>query len=216
MKELSKSKKFGSNSEYSRRMFDNDFLESLSKVHFYIPLLIFIPTIAYFLGTGLTSTDMGPLTVIYFLFGFITWTVTEYAMHRFVFHFHPTSTLGKKIHFIFHGVHHDFPKDRLRLVLPPVISIPLATMFYLIFRQCIPGNLFYIFFAAFLLGYLIYDMLHYAIHHVEFKGSIWKILKTHHLKHHYVDDTKGFGVSSKLWDLMLRSDFAKRKLYSHK
>ncbi len=196
-----------SNSEESSRMFKSDFFEMFSKVHYSVPLLIFVPTIMYFLYKGISSPMSLLYGVLYFMLGFFVWTVTEYVMHRFIFHFEPNSKLGKRLHFIFHGVHHDYPKDRLRLVLPPAVSIPLATMFYFLFRNIIKTDGFYSFFAAFLIGYLIYDMIHYAIHHVQFKGKLWNILKSHHLKHHYVYPEKGYGVSSPLWDKIARTEF---------
>jgi len=204
---MTKKKLYVSNSTESIRLFERDWMEALSKVHFSVPLYVFIPVISFLLYKGIVS-DIGLVDFIAWgALGFLAWTVVEYIMHRFVFHFHPTSELGKKLHFIFHGVHHDYPCDRLRLVLPPSVSIPLATGFFFLFRTFIPMPDLYAFFATFLVGYLIYDMFHYAIHHVEIKGKLWNTLKTHHLKHHYVDPDRGFGVSSPLWDLLVRSDF---------
>ena len=204
---MTKKKLYVSNSTESIRLFDRDWMEALSKVHFSVPLFVFIPVISFLLYKGV-SAGIGLVDFIAWgALGFLAWTAVEYIMHRFVFHFHPTSEIGKKLHFIFHGVHHDYPCDRLRLVLPPSVSIPLATGFFLLFRSFIPMPDLYAFFATFLVGYLIYDMFHYAIHHVEIKGKLWNTLKTHHLKHHYVDPDRGFGVSSPLWDLLVRSDF---------
>jgi len=200
-----------SNSEESSRMFKSDFLEMLSKVHYSVPLLLFVPAICYFLFQALTSSLSLLEGIVYYLLGFCVWTVTEYIMHRFIFHFEPSSKIGQRLHFIFHGVHHDYPKDRLRLVLPPVMSIPLSLSFYFLFRNLITADGFYSFFAAFLTGYLIYDMIHYAIHHVQMKGKLWNVLKTHHLKHHYVYPEKGYGVSSPLWDKIAKSEFPKDK-----
>ena len=205
-----------SNSEESSRMFKSDFLEMFSKVHYSVPLIVFVPVISYFLYMAFTSSIGLINGVLYFLLGFGIWTITEYIMHRFVFHFVPKSKIGLRLHFIFHGVHHDYPKDRLRLVLPPAVSIPLATAFYFLFKNIILGGGFYSFFAAFLTGYLIYDMIHYAIHHVQIKGKLWNVLKTHHLKHHYVYPEKGYGVSSPLWDKIARSEFPTEKKVTSK
>jgi len=180
-------KNYVSNSEESTRLFQSSFMEALSKVHFTVPLFIYIPANTFLFYIGIK--------------------IVEYVLHRFVFHYHPSSEFGKKIHFIFHGIHHDYPRDRLRLVMPPSVSIPLATLFFLLFRTFIPAPQLYIFFGAFLTGYLIYDMFHYAIHHVEVKGKLWNVLKTHHLKHHYNDPNKGFGVSSPIWDVIVGSNF---------
>lgn len=203
-------KHYVSNSETSTRMFKSGILEAVSKVHFTVPLLVFIPVICYCIYNTYISNKLSISNiVIYFILGLLVWTVTEYVLHRFIFHFEPKTSFGKRCHFIFHGVHHDYPKDRLRLVLPPIVSIPLATMFYHIFSIILRGAEFYPFFAAFIIGYLIYDMLHYAIHHVQVKGKLWNILKTHHLKHHYVHPDKGYGVSSPIWDKLAKTEFPK-------
>jgi sterol desaturase/sphingolipid hydroxylase (fatty acid hydroxylase superfamily) len=143
------------------------------------------------------------------ILGLLAWTLTEYIMHRFVFHFEPKSAVGKRLHFLFHGVHHDYPNDAMRLVLPPSMSIPLATGFYFLFHALLPVTYMDGFFATFLAGYLVYDISHYALHHSKFNNRFWKKLKHHHMQHHYADPTKGYGVSSALWDKIFRSDFEK-------
>ncbi len=202
-------KNYISNSEESIRMFKSNLIENLSKVHFAVPLFIFVPAIFIFIyrafSAGVSLLNFG----LYFLIGLGVWTITEYVMHRFIFHYHPTSEFGKKIHFIFHGVHHDYPRDKKRLVLPPSVSIPLATAFYFLFALLLTQQLLFAFFPGFLSGYLMYDMLHYAMHHHNFKSGIMKRVKQHHMLHHYQDPEKGFGVSSSLWDIILRSGFTR-------
>ncbi len=205
---MSGKKLFVSNSTESIRLFESDWMEALSKVHFSVPLIIFLPVIGFMFYLGFSGTSMGiGAALVWIVLGFLSWTLTEYIMHRFVFHFEPKSEWGQKLHFIFHGIHHDYPCDRLRLVLPPSVSIPLATGFFFLFRSFIPAPGLFVFFGSFLIGYLIYDMFHYAIHHLEVKGKLWNILKTHHLKHHYVDPHKGYGVSSPVWDYIAQSHF---------
>jgi sterol desaturase/sphingolipid hydroxylase (fatty acid hydroxylase superfamily) len=203
-------KNYVSNSEESIRMFKSNLMESLSKVHFAVPLFIFVPGILIFIykafSAGVSVLNFG----LYFIIGLGVWTLTEYIMHRFIFHYHPTSEFGKKIHFIFHGVHHDYPRDKKRLVLPPSVSIPLATLFYFLFKSFLAPQLLFSFFPGFLLGYLIYDMLHYAMHHHNFKSGIMKKIKQHHMLHHYQDPDKGYGVSSSLWDIILRTGFSRQ------
>ena len=65
------------------------------------------------------------------------WTLTEYWLHRFVFHFEPEKGIGARLHWIIHGVHHDHPNDPLRLVMPPSVSVPaeravLRLLFWLV------------------------------------------------------------------------------------
>ncbi|HEY9048762.1 MAG TPA: sterol desaturase family protein [Ohtaekwangia sp.] len=203
-------KTFVSNSQESTRMFKSDFLEAFSKVHFTVPLYIFIPVIVYFSWRAFAVANNTILVFIAsFAAGLFFWTLTEYALHRFVFHFVPKSKWGLRLHFIFHGVHHDYPNDRLRLVMPPSVSIPLATAFYFLFLWLIPVGYVYGFFAAFITGYLIYDISHYAMHHFTFRNPIMKKIKQHHMQHHYAEPDRGYGVSSALWDKIFRSDFEK-------
>ncbi|WP_240920246.1 sterol desaturase family protein [Sphingobacterium chungjuense] len=194
-------KHYISNSGESVRMFENNFLNSLTKVHYAVPLIFWIPVIIFFLWRAYAQGEIGgAATALYFGYGLAFWTLAEYVLHRWVFHYEPPGKLGKRIHFIFHGVHHDYPRDRMRLVMPLSASIPMAAIIYLLFSFFF--STFYLagFFAGFLFGYLIYDECHYAIHHANFKSGFLKKIKDHHMLHHYSDPDKGFGVSSYFWD----------------
>jgi len=205
-------KNYVSNSQESARMFKSDFLEGLSKVHWTVPLYIFIPVIILSTYQALFVDAIGIITYIeLFVLGLFVWTLVEYIMHRFVFHYMPPNKpWAMRMHFIFHGVHHDYPSDAKRLVLPPSVSIPLATLFYFLFKAILPAHNIFGFFPGFILGYLFYDISHYAIHHFNFKGNIWKKIKQHHMLHHYQDPAKGYGVSSPFWDKIFGSDFSKK------
>jgi len=205
-------KLYVSNKDESVRMFKSPFLELFSKVHWSVPLFVFVPIISYLMYQAFTSESIGLLQIAaWFVAGVVVWTVAEYFLHRFLFHYEAPGKIGKRLHFIFHGVHHDYPNDSWRLVMPPALSLPLAYAFYLLFRSVVPHDGFFSFFAGFLAGYLFYDMLHYAIHHAPMKGKIWMALKTHHLKHHFKDPDAGYGVSSPLWDVVVGTQFKKGK-----
>ncbi len=186
-------------------------MDFFSRVHFSIPLLIYIPVILFLLYQSLFTYHLSIfyITTLFFC-GALVWTFVEYFMHRFVFHYEPSSELGKRLHFMSHGVHHDYPNDSLRLVMPPAISVPLAFVFYWLFSFLFADiGVLRTFFAGFMAGYLTYDMMHYATHHSNFKNPLFRMLKKHHMKHHYGDPDHGYGVSSKLWDFLFRSDFPK-------
>jgi len=203
-------KNYISNSQESVRMFKSDFLEALSKVHFFVPLIVYVPVIIYCIYKAFV-TSIGVLTFFEMLAGgLFVWTFVEYILHRFIFHYMPKPKWAQRLHFIFHGVHHDYPSDAKRLVMPPSASIPLAVGFYFLFNALLPANYVYGFFPGFIVGYLVYDISHYAIHHFNFKANFWKKIKQHHMLHHYQDPTKGYGVSSPLWDKVFRSDFIKK------
>ena len=204
-------KNFVSNKDETVRMFKSDFFEVLSKVHFTVPLYIYVPVIAYFLYRSIGMFHLSSFNIlVYILFGAFIWTITEYTLHRFIFHFPAKSEFGKKIHFIFHGVHHDYPSDTKRLVMPPSVSIPLALMFYYLFNAILGEILVAPFFVGFIIGYLVYDLGHYAIHHYNMHNKILLAIKNHHMRHHFQDPEKGFGVSSPLWDKVIGTDFPKK------
>ncbi|MCH7771582.1 MAG: sterol desaturase family protein [Bacteroidetes bacterium] len=205
------SKLFVSNKDETARMFKSDFLEAFSKIHWTVPLFIYVPVIGYLFY--LTIVDKIPALEIFGLIaaGLFIWTITEYLLHRFIFHFHTTSNFGKRITFMFHGVHHDYPNDTKRLVMPPSVSIPLATGFFFLFKVLL-GDIFLApFFIGFIAGYLFYDISHYAIHHFNMHSKFWLVIKNHHMRHHYQRPELGFGVSSPLWDLILKTGYDAKK-----
>lgn len=199
-------KNYVSNKDESARLFQSSFLELFTHVHWSVPLIFFIPVVTYFLysAAGTASMTAGPIMAL-FVGGLAVWTLTEYILHRYVFHYEPKSMIGKRLHFLLHGVHHDYPNDSLRLVMPPVVSGPLAAIFYFLFLFVIGAAALPAFFAGFLVGYLCYDMIHYATHHAPMKGTVGLLLKHHHMKHHYQTDDFNFGVSSPIWDFVFRT-----------
>ena len=205
-------KHFVSNKDESARIFKNDIFEFLSKVHWTVPLIVYIPIIGYLMYRSIEIFEVNWFeNLILFPTGLFVWSFVEYILHRFVFHYHPKAGWAKKLHWTFHGVHHDYPQDSKRLVMPPAVSIPLAILFFAIFSFIFGPALVNPFFAGFLLGYLFYDILHYAIHHFAFKAKWLHALKSHHMKHHYIEPDEGFGVSSPLWDLMFGTTFSSKK-----
>jgi sterol desaturase/sphingolipid hydroxylase (fatty acid hydroxylase superfamily) len=194
-------KNFVSNKDETIVMFKNPFLEKLSRIHWSVPLFLYVPVLLFFLYRAIFMLNLSALTIVCgYIGGVIAWTFTEYVLHRYVFHAHLPGKLGARISFVMHGVHHDYPKDSKRLVMVPTVSIPLAFIFYGLFCLLLGSALTAPVFAGFLMGYLIYDMTHYAIHHYSTKSPYWLKLKQHHSLHHYSEPDKLYGVSSKLWD----------------
>ncbi|MGQ9806384.1 MAG: sterol desaturase family protein [Chlorobiales bacterium] len=201
-------KNFVSRAKETPRMFENDFFEFFSKVHWTVPIWLYVPLVSYLVWYSLFELNISLLIVFgLFVAGVGLWTFAEYVLHQFVFHYHPKSALGKRIFWILHGVHHDYPNDPLRLVMPPIISLPLAVLFYSLFVFVIGAQSAPSLMAGFTLGYLIYDISHYAIHHFNIKGSYFGWIREHHMRHHFSDSARGFGVSSPLWDIVFRTNF---------
>ena len=200
-------KMFISNKDETARIFKSNWMEVFSKVHPAIPLIIYIPVIFYSLYKSYANGLSNYHILTLFLAGITVWTLTEYLLHRFLFHFNFKGDFGQRLHFIFHGVHHAYPKDSKRLVMPPSVSIPLAIIFYYLYAYLFGDRYAAPFFAGFIAGYLFYDMTHYAIHHFDIKSGIFLEIKKHHMKHHYMDSEKGFGVSQPVWDMIYGTNF---------
>jgi 4-hydroxysphinganine ceramide fatty acyl 2-hydroxylase len=168
-------------------------------------LILYLPVVGYMLYISLRQRRLSVLAVAaLFLLGVLLWTLLEYLIHRYVFHYEPKTRLGQRLHYIVHGVHHDYPNDARRLVMPPSISVPLAFFFYGLFLV-IFWSLTSAVFAGLVFGYVCYDMLHYATHHFGMKRGVWLWLKQYHLRHHFKDDHAGYGISSPLWDYVFRT-----------
>jgi sterol desaturase/sphingolipid hydroxylase (fatty acid hydroxylase superfamily) len=181
-------------------LFGSSIMERLSKISPITVLFIYVPISLYAAFLGITSTAGIPQTLSMALAGFLFWTLFEYLFHRLVFHFFPLGEFQERIQFLIHGVHHQFPNDKERLVMPVSVSLLVGGLMLLLFLKVF-GDIGWGFFAGFVVGYLTYDMIHYSIHNFQPPGPTWvKSIWVHHLAHHYRDTTKGFGVSSPFWD----------------
>jgi len=195
-------------SEQPIRLFESDFLEFFTHITPQVVVAIWTPVIGWLIWRAFTFAPMPggyahiPLAI---LCGVAFWSFAEYTLHRFVFHFHPKSDWGKRLVFLFHGIHHAQPQCKTRLVMPPAVSIPMAIIFYFLFSVVVEGLLAKPdwvdpMVAGFMIGYLVYDLIHYATHHYPIRGGVMKSLKRHHMKHHFKEPNLRFGVSSTVWD----------------
>lgn len=190
----------------SIRIFKNPVLESLTHVHPIIPLLLWTPFVIFliyrsYFELGYSHTEMFACAIS----GLIIWTLTEYLLHRFVFHLKPIGPLTERFVFLFHGLHHDDPNDPTRLVMPPVPAILIMSLIWLFFSLFVPAYYLPGFMAFFTVGYLCYDYIHYATHHFKMTGRVGRYLKKFHLQHHFRHEKAKYGVSSPLWDYIFRT-----------
>jgi dihydroceramide fatty acyl 2-hydroxylase len=183
----------------SPRMFESKLLDKVSRVHPSVPLFIFVPAIVIFGWAGFARMAV-PETIALIAGEYLFWTLTEYWLHRLVFHFEPEGRLGARLHWIIHGVHHDHPNDPMRLVMPPSLSIPLAAAFFGLFVLVVGTPAAFPIATGFFAGYLFYDMMHYHVHHHRPRTWAGRKLRELHMRHHFQDHTRGFGVSAPFWD----------------
>lgn len=216
-------RRYVSNEDETCRMFRGELFERLSHVHPAVPHVLYLPVITVMLALAVRAGQGAGQIVLLFLAGAGVWSLLEYVIHRFVFHppqwveeetravtaslapgqavIPALPTWRHRFYFLVHGVHHDYPNDSRRLVMPPSVSIPLAFVFYFLFQGLI-GPLTPAAFAGLVAGYLVYDTTHYLTHHSSGRTALGRYQKKRHFRHHYYDSTRNFGVSSPLWDLI--------------
>ena len=193
------------------RLFRSDFLEFFTHISPVAVLLIWLPITGFFIFRTL-SMGVGRVYVlpVGMLLGVFLWTLVEYLLHRFLFHFRAKNAWQKRVSFLFHGIHHEQPRIKTRLVMPPVVSIPLALVFFGLFWVLFIALLgiptwFSPVFAGFILGYIFYDMTHYATHHFRMKKGYFRMVRQHHMHHHFQTPEQRFGVTSPVWDIVFRT-----------
>ncbi|MEU8546216.1 sterol desaturase family protein [Streptomyces roseoverticillatus] len=176
-------------------------LDRLTRQHPSGPLVVYASFITLLLPAGLTAS--GTITGVALVFaGHAAWTLTEYWVHRALFRWE--AVLGAamaRLHWTLHGHHHDHPDDRRRLVMPLAVTIPVALILCGLSRLAF-GAHWMAFMAGYVLGYLLYEMTHYYVHHPRPRSRAGRALRRWHMLHHFADDGRRFGVSAPWWDLV--------------
>ena len=184
----------------SKRLFQNPILEKLTRTHISVPLSIFVIYALALLAWSVTNTSLSAFqTIGLFFIGVLAFTWVEYMVHRYVFHMKTYTTIRTKLQYTIHGVHHEFPKDKDRLAMPPLLSVTIATVLLLLFRL-VMGDFVFAFLPGFIVGYAAYLAIHYMVHAFAPPKNFLKILWINHGIHHYKDGDLIYGVSSPLWD----------------
>ncbi|MCO5724504.1 sterol desaturase family protein [Robiginitalea marina] len=186
------------------QIFKNPFLESLTKTNPTQNIIVYGGTIAGLLALARFRIGLEPwLLAGLFVVGLLFWTLAEYLLHRYVFHWVSEARWSQRFHFIMHGSHHQFPRDKERLLMPPVPGLLMAGIlfgiFYLAFLVFGVPRITFGFFPGFFTGYLLYSFVHRATH-VMRPPKRFRKLWMHHSLHHYRYPDRAFGVSSTFWD----------------
>jgi sterol desaturase/sphingolipid hydroxylase (fatty acid hydroxylase superfamily) len=133
--------------------------------------------------------------VLVVLCGVVSWTLVEYAFHRFLFH-------GSKSPRSFregHGRHHVAPMDRLAL---PFFVPPLVGLAFLGAASAVLGvNLGVLFTGVNAAGYVAYGSVHHLVHsgaQVPPLPSLRAVHEVHHRR-----PNRNYGVTTPLWDVIL-------------
>jgi sterol desaturase/sphingolipid hydroxylase (fatty acid hydroxylase superfamily) len=183
-------------------MFESEFIDQFSRTHWMIVPIIFVPAMLACFYLAFARDHLGvPSVLATAALGALAWTLIEYWLHRVLFHWEPPGAFGERMHFVLHGVHHKWPRDRYRLVMPTAVSISLFWVFLGLWVLLF-GRYAFAFHAGFAVGYMFYDLSHYYMHHGRPRAEWIKQLRKHHMVHHSpkLEHEKKFGVSTTLWD----------------
>ncbi len=181
-------------------LFQNPILEKLTRTHIAVPLTIFAIYSCALLVWSVVNTSLSAFqTIGLFFLGLISFTWVEYMVHRYVFHMKTYTALRAKLQYTIHGVHHEYPKDKDRLAMPPLLSVTIATILLLLFRL-VMGDFVFAFLPGFIVGYAAYLAIHYMVHAFAPPKNFLKMLWINHGTHHYKNGDLIYGVSSPLWD----------------
>lgn len=180
------------------RLFRNPWLERLTVISagaFVVLWALLLPAIAIVGGVMAPTIWAIPLAVA----GLLVWTLAEYGLHRYVFHFDPRSPLLQQAVFVIHENHHAHPNDPLRNLMPPIVSIPVGGAIWALSLWAMGAQGTWFLFG-FMLGYVAYDLVHFACHQLPMKGRLARVLKTHHMRHHHLKARGNYAITGMIWD----------------
>jgi dihydroceramide fatty acyl 2-hydroxylase len=193
----------------SPRIFESDLLDRFSRVHHLTPVIVYVPVILALVAYAATQFDASVI-VLGLAIGYVLWTLTEYLGHRYLFHsvFPLPFGLGPRFQFLIHGVHHIYPSDPLRLVMPPLLSMPIM-LIALGVSKLLFGEFYALPLAGFICGYVLYDCVHYWTHHGRPRTKFGAFVRRLHMLHHFRDAERGFGVHAFWWDYVFGTAYRK-------
>ncbi len=184
------------------QLFNNKILERLTRTSFIVPVFMFYTIALGCIIYAAWKTDVNMLELLYlFPLGLFVFSLVEYLIHRFLFHFTPANEKQARIKYSVHMVHHEYPRDKDRLAMPPLLSITVALIFFFLFWPVL-GERVWLFFPGFTSGYSTYLIIHYAIHRFRPPSNFLRYLWKHHSLHHYKSDDYAFSVSLPIWDII--------------
>ena len=169
----------------------------LAPVYFYTTLAVCL--IAITRGENISWQQKS----LFIIAGVFSWTLIEYVLHRFIFHYNAGSNFGKKLVYAAHLSHHENPRATNRLFSGLIISLPIATVYFLsawLVTSSLQSSTYL--FTGLAAGYSCYEWLHFQAHHRRPRLRVFRYLRKYHLLHHYQSPRQRYGVTSPLLDVI--------------
>lgn len=175
--------------------------------HPWMPMALYLPigVLLWMASQHYHPRSVGAASLLV-LAGVFLWSLVEYLLHRFIFHWVEVKEPIRSIASGLHMAHHRTADTKDLILAPPVVS--------LIFGSLILGLLTLLTWsfataalleAGIFLGYLAYEWVHYGAHRFKPRTPWGKYLKQYHLRHHFKDPRHSYGVTSPLWDYVFRT-----------
>lgn len=189
------------------RIFQKDWMEFFTLISFktflvYCALFESIILTFVFLYNNIFSNVLS-----YFFLGLILWLLTEYILHRFVFHFASNKKFVQRLVYIFHGNHHMQPNHPYRTLMPLIVTLPVGVLIWGVCIQMTSIGMGSAIFSGFFAGYTFYDFLHFATHNFKMKSFPFSIWKRHHLLHHYRTEEHNYSITTPWLDTLFRTKY---------
>jgi len=138
--------------------------------------------------------------------GTLVWTLMEYLLHRFLLHSRPQAPAFLSIVGKLHLGHHRNPQDECKITVPVSGSLPIASGLLGLFRLMTGSwSVAALLMTGSIAGYLYYETVHFWIHCGASRERWLRQRRANHLSHHFKDQTRCFGVTTQVWDLILGS-----------
>ena len=200
------------NNKGTKTLFNNPTLEKLSRTHIAVPISLLLLYAVALIFWSILRTEVSS-TIIFGLYitGFISFTLVEYLLHRFVYHMRTNTNIKKNIQYHMHGIHHEYPKDKDRLAMPPLLSMSITSLLLYLLHLLI-GSYSFSFLSGFTTGYALYLFMHYILHRHKAPKNGFKKLWVYHSIHHYKDESVYFGVSTPVWDYVFGTRYKNDKI----
>jgi sterol desaturase/sphingolipid hydroxylase (fatty acid hydroxylase superfamily) len=130
--------------------------------------------------------------------GVAVWTFTEYLMHRLVLH---NVAFFKGLHDAHHGNPKALIDTPIWASLTILVVVVLAPSYWALGPTDGLGFSF-----GMILGYIVYSVVHHAMHFWSFSHDSYLYRCKHrHALHHYSEVEGNFGVTTPIWDYIFRT-----------
>jgi sterol desaturase/sphingolipid hydroxylase (fatty acid hydroxylase superfamily) len=204
---MNKEKLFTALEDTTPQIYNSKVMERLTRMHYSVPFIIYIPIIGFFVYRALFIKQMNPIHFLWILpMITIFWSWLEYILHKHFLHRRPDGSATVELANKIHEAHHAYPNDSYRLAVHWCISVPGGIVFYAICLLIFGYYLVDAVFAGLVFYYLVYEFAHISSHKINNSNPILMKIKKHHLRHHFKDDSKDYGFTSGIWDKLFKTD----------